>query len=277
MTLFSRHITLKALIVLGITLGLTGCRSSRKATESISYAEMSAELRYTSLCERLESWEEITVPLKVELTAPQKLSAGGKAYMRRDKDIFITLRFLGFEVANVYANADSIFILDKINRKYIAEDVSSLLGGASLTIGDIQDILTGRPFIAGHGTLTADDMSQLRLVAADTTLIVKPASAIGQTTYSFSLSDATNTPEALTVETPNRQFEMQYSNPRNTPVGLMMGSDYISTQVGRYPLELTLNWNFDNIGFKVERDMKPRIPSNYKRIIAADLLKGLNM
>ena len=257
-----------------------GCSSSRKTSSpepSYQAGVLSPQQRFEALASDLGDWTELQVPLKVELSKPQKLSASGKAYMHRGVDIYVTLRFLGFEVASMYADSDSIFIIDKINRHYLAEDISALLGGVELTVSDIQDILLGRPFINGKGTLASSDFKAVKLSSTDSTLVITPQNTIKGARYSFALSNADNSPEIFSVVTPSKEFNLHYASPAATDAGLMMSSDTFSSVLGKTELRLQLQWNFNNVSWQAGNAIqKPRISSSYRRINATDLIKSFH-
>lgn len=67
--------------------------------------------------------------MNVSLKLPKRISASGTMTMTRGKDISISMRVLGIEVATLYITGDSVIALDKWHKYYLAESVESLLGG----------------------------------------------------------------------------------------------------------------------------------------------------
>lgn len=256
---------------------LTGCAGRRATTPAVETAATPQE-QFEALASRLGNWNELSTSVKVELLSPKKMTVSGKAYMHRGKDISISLRVLGIEVASLYADTDSVFIIDKFNKRYIAEDISSLLGGTDVTLSDIQDILLGRPFINGKGTVTTASLPDLTLASTDSTLIITPRKTIKGASYSFIINRAGNIPESFDVTLPNRKFSMLYSGAANTAAGLMMNTDRITVSLGKTKLDVRLNWNYGNAEWKINRSVKkPKISKDYKRIIASDFLKNFKI
>ncbi len=259
------------------TAVLTGCAGRRATTPDVQVAATPQE-QFDALASRLGDWNELSTSVKVELLSPKKMTVSGKAYMHRGKDISISLRMLGIEVASLYADSDSVFITDKFNKRYIAEDISSLLGGTDVTLSDIQDILLGRPFVNGKGTVSSASVSDLTLASTDSTLIITPRKTIKGASYSFIIKRADNTPASFDVTLPSRKFSMLYSDAANTAAGLMMNTDRITVSLGKTNLDIRLNWNFGNAEWEINRSVKkPKISKSYKRIIASDFLKNFKI
>lgn len=63
----------------------------------------------------------------------------------QERELLLSLRFIGFEVAQLYADADSVFAVEKIHKWYVAESIQRLGAGTGLTLADLQGYLLGRP------------------------------------------------------------------------------------------------------------------------------------
>lgn len=90
-------------------------------------------------------WTSLEVPVQVSLTAPKSLSASGRLSMVKGRELLLSLRFIGFEVAQLYADADSVYAVEKIHKWYVAESIQRLGAGTGLTLADLQGYLLGRP------------------------------------------------------------------------------------------------------------------------------------
>lgn len=128
MTKFRNFIT----ILLGtlVILGTASCHSSRNATKTPSRP--------------VSEWHELQIPVRVSVKSPMSMSLSGRATMVRDSLINISMRVFGFEVAVVNITADSIFVVDKHNKYYFAEPLSSVMGSHQISVGQIQDLILGR-------------------------------------------------------------------------------------------------------------------------------------
>lgn len=140
---------LKIFSVLLFILLIAGCSSSRKsADENVAVVSGSMEQRFASIVESREDWECVAVPVKFDLKSPGSISFSGKAYFVRGKEVFISLRKIGFEVAQLSLTPDTILLVDKFNGRHVLENISSLVKGAPVDITDLQSLFFGQPFIA---------------------------------------------------------------------------------------------------------------------------------
>lgn len=91
------------------------------------------------------SWNSLEVPVQVNLTAPKNFNISGRLSMVQGRELLISLRFIGFEVGQLYANTDSIWVVERYHKWYLAESLSALGARTGLNLSDIQGLLIGRP------------------------------------------------------------------------------------------------------------------------------------
>jgi hypothetical protein len=72
------------------------------------------------------------------------MTASARAQMVRGKCIFVSVRMLGFEVATLYADNDTVVVADKFNKRYFATGYSAMREKYNLSINTLQDVLLGR-------------------------------------------------------------------------------------------------------------------------------------
>lgn len=253
-----------------LLIGLAGCRSSKSIVDQsmLDYSSLTLSERLQEVAAANCPWTQLNLPLKVSLKSPEKMSLSGRIYMRHNHDIYISLRVLGIEVANMYVNTDSIYVADKAHKYYLAEPIDKIFAGASLSIGDIQDALLGRAFINNRGTLTADMLNQVTVADGENnSWDISPQSKInGSISYSFRLSDNDNSMQSFTVDTGSNQYSCSYSDPTTIDGSRFMQRMSISTKVGKTEIDATLALDFNNVKWEVPESARWRTPKNYRRI-----------
>lgn len=258
---------------------LTGCRTSRSAAISGTgdATEMTLAERAHAVAAANLPWTQLNLPVKIAVKSPQKISLSGRIYMRRDRDIYITLRVLGMEVANMYVNSDSVYAADKLHKYYIAEPIKDIFAGASLSIGDIQDALLGRPFINGRGNLTDKMLSGVTLTdTSDNQWIMTPRSKInGKIEYQFKFSKESNALMSLVFNTGSKFYGCTYSSPAEIDGSRFMERIAIATKVGKTAIDATITFDFNKVKWEVPSSARWRNPSGYRRITPATLAKSL--
>lgn len=129
------------LITLSLVL-LTACASQKKTATTASSTTASQSTAYTDI-KATADWQDIQIPVRVNLEKPMSFSMSGRATMLRDSLINISMRVLGMEVAVINLNSDSLFLVDKFHKYYFAEPLQDILGSHKMSVGQIQDLILG--------------------------------------------------------------------------------------------------------------------------------------
>lgn len=270
---------LKIFSVFLLTVAISSCRSQKEATTdggsddrlAIS-SNTSLNSRYTMLTESWKPWSDVEVGMKVSLTSPAKLNASGKAWMKRGEWISISVRMLGFEVATLWVDRDSVVAVDKFHKKYVSESTSKLLGEANITLEDMQDLLMGRAFIAGNGTATVADRRKFDFEQADNGWFLLPRTQPEQFNYGFLASNTANALRGAIVEVKgfgsvsanyNDIFESRTS-------GWFAQEVKVETSRGK-KIAATLKWDMNGSKFNTGVTKSCRIPDNCERITMSSL------
>lgn len=250
---------------------LSGCSTKKEVARdrtNMNYAAMSVAERLSSLAQSYGQWDELNVPLKVEIASPMNVSVSGRAYLKRDRYVYVSLRFLGMEVINLYVDNDSVFVTDKMNKAYLAEGVGDVFKGVRLQ--DMQDVLLGRLFVPGREMFSISDF----VASADgPTWNLTAKKEIHNMLYGFRMNRDENCPEMLWFKYGDRELHLDYALPTETDFGAVMNSDRIVSKLGNQTVDLTLRWQFDKAKTEIDNLPARKIPSGYKRILPEQLIK----
>lgn len=130
---------------------LPGCSSSRTTTVAKSdLSAMNVGKRFDAMMASYSSWDNLEIPLKVELKSPAKFSLSGRMYMENGQSILVSMRLLGFEVATMYADSDSLYCVDKVHKIVVAENMKNLTQLTGIDITQLQSLMLGRAFLPGE-------------------------------------------------------------------------------------------------------------------------------
>ena len=274
------------LMVAAILTAITGCRSGKTAQKTVQNDEpIPAEIaqqtpmqRYRALCASYGDWQEVSMPVRVTLTAPKSVSFSARAVMKRNEWISVSVRMLGFELASVWIDNDSIHAIDKYHKRYLSESISRIFAGAGVGIGDIQDLLTGRGFITGNGggTFTPAAATMLDIQSTPDGIIILPLNDNNpELKYGFMLSPTANNVLAASVETTQGHAgTVVYPEFVTTPAGAFAATANLSV-VGK-EARASIDWNFSSAKWNNGEKRSWKRPSGYKRINAEKLLKSLS-
>ena len=279
-TTSNHRLIFQLLIAIAVVTGLlSSCGSSRSVTGGkTSQNESAGNLKnaYTSLVETYDnSWTTLSVPVSVALRSPKTLKASGTLTMTRGKDIGISVRVLGIEVASLYLSGDSVWALDKWHKYYVAESISELLGGFPATVENVQDMLIGHAFVIGDSPLTAGDVKKFNLAASTGNWSMSPRKTPGNVEYSFVIADGGDL-TGLEAVVAGRPVTCSYGAfTPSTPAGPVTSSTMVKATGGKTSVEAGIEWKFNKAKWNGAPAKPLTIPRGYTRIKAADLLKAI--
>ncbi len=145
-------VTAALLFILSQTL--TGCRSHKESGAGTEYRPSAEKVdfdmkdSFDSITSGYGLWTGVKLPFTARIDGV-KMSMSGTAYIVRDQEIYLSVRFLGMEVGVVSITPSTVTVVDKYHRIYLQEPVDRLTDIFPLTLGNIQDLLLGHCFIPG--------------------------------------------------------------------------------------------------------------------------------
>ncbi len=257
---------------------LSGCRSSQQAAKPV---ESESRIAASSLSQRLgevaasmRGWQSVKMPMSVKIESPAKASLGGTVVMQRGRGISMSLRFMGLvEVGTLTVTDDSITVIDKYHKLYLAEPVSGLLGGVGFTVNNLQDILLGRAFVAGSDGFTPSDDLALHSLDGDVWSVTPPPFD-SRWSYSF-VFDAYNLIKELVVSASGLpKAVIQYDGlDAATPAGPVAGKMTVDVP-GRRAVKVSVTWKTGRAQWDSAQVEMPSVPAGYRRIMP-DMLPSL--
>lgn len=276
------HSQSKAIFAISIiiTLCLSACHSSKEAQSTGQghlgqehTTALTTEQKVVKMVDAVESWSDISLPLKCKIRQPKKISISGRASMIRGREINISLKMLGFEVAGLYADRDSLIVYERLNKTMIVEPMSKIEATTGMTLSNLQDVLTGRICYPGE-QLDADNvLSLFKLENNAFDLVLLPKS---KAPWNYNLV-GTETPQlkSLTISIPGKIEATCNYEQFTPPITGFCRSATVTAKAGRHTLDATLEWYLDKA--KVDNGLKPHRPSfkGFRRISFTQLIKLL--
>ena len=286
-----------ALIIATILLAassLTSCRTHRgaavsptipAASESPAVGIPDVNTAFDALVNSYSNWQDVSMPVKVQLNSPSKLSVSGNLKMIRDKALYISLRVFGIEVASVYADNDTILVYAKVNDKYFAESLAKAKARYGFSLSDIQSLLLGQAFTPGEGALLHSTRSRYKVEAIAETIpgndyvfSFEPADLPEWLHWHFlagGTGDSTPSLIALQVEPDGmKAIDCIFGQAVESPAGIISSSLRLGTSFKGKEIDAQIILSPDrakwNDGIKLSA---PRIAPDATRISDAQILK----
>lgn len=291
-----RHIILYSVCALALVATLSGCKSTRRATghspvsdnRQTTVVEPEPASEISRIAASYAPWTDLTVPVKVTVTKPKKLSVSGTMTMVYGKSVSIKLRMLFIDVATVYIDNESITAVSGPAGIYYTETMERFTAATGLDLRDIQSLLLGQAFAPGKGTLTIADTPLFSVSSSD--ISVEGASGITLTpkkqSKNISLIFNALVPDAGIEASPQifgvdinagaNQLKCTYASPQITQAGLTAAAMQIEGTVKKRALDVVISRTAEKAKWNTgATSTKPSIPSGSRRVTTEQLLKKI--
>ena len=273
----SNNITILSILIAITAIMMTACGTAKKAVSlpdstSTSQQTTTAEGPRETIIANVGEWRTLQTGGNIKLSAGSSLSSAIQMRMIRDEAIFISLRpMLGIEVGKLVITADSLYAVDKVHKRYIAEKVSILTSGIPVTVSDVQDIFLGRPFIIGKGSLNNDLAHEVTVSLNGSNIVLEPLEPFMGYTYDFNFDKAARI-SALNIApkgSTTAAYQVKYNDVRSTQAGNIAHGINASATIEKKKVAFSLTYkNIDwNGNVKIDKEM----PNGYTRMSAKDL------
>lgn len=271
-----------SLLVLFVGLFISSCSTQRKATktvtvpivfDTITYQSFSSESLIDSLYKY--SFNAATMSAKADVVvsdSADKKEFNASMRLQRDTAIWISINaILGVEVARVLITPDSVFVMDRLNKKFVREDYKYLNQVLKLKVdfNTIQNIMTGNFFQYRnenkfHSVYVEDKwfiLSTLNKRKLKRSLEDKdPNKPIVQDLYinpgTFRISQLQITDEKL-----NKHLTTDYTEFESTQAGLL--PQLINTQVSA-DKKMAIEIRYTKVTVNLPLEMPFNIPQSYE-------------
>jgi hypothetical protein len=266
----------KLLIILATVWLMTSCSLLKKATpdnaSTADQTESSTSDPMEAVITTLGEWQTLQTGGNISLKGSTNFSSSVQVRMVRDQAIFISLRpMLGIEVGKLLITADSIYAIDKLHKRYLAEKVSILTAGIPVTVSEVQDMFLGRPFIISKGTLSEDNKDEMTVTREGNKIVIAPKEQFKGYGYTFTFgkSNHITSLDIVPAGSTTAAYQVKYSDVRNTTAGNIAHGINAHASVNKKSMDFSLTYKDIDWNGKVKIDCN--IPNGYSRMNAKDL------
>ena len=278
--------TLAMALVASMGISLAACGSQRAAVDTVGIAtqptpaasEPKVTERLNAIAASTADWSTLSAGGTIGIGGAKSFSSKMQMRMERGKSIYISLRpLLGIEMGRLVVVGDSVIVIDKLHKRYIAANASLLTNGVPVDVSTLQDIFLGRPFVLGEGSFAKRLVGKVKMTRVDGSMVMEPRKQYAGFTYSFTF-DTDNRITAANV-TPSGSkktatYSVKYADVNTaTPAGSVAGSVSAATKVKGQPFELYIDYGGMTWNESVKIDTK--VPRGYTRVDSRQLLNML--
>lgn len=145
-------------VVFTLLLLAGGCKTSKKATSGGSISPKAQSEFFNDLLDASFKFNTLTARMNIDLNLPGK-SIGSRVDLKMVKDEAFQLSIqplLGIEMFRAEISVDSIKILDRMNKRYVAESFASLKGSLPIDFNfyNLQALFANHLFYPGEQAIT---------------------------------------------------------------------------------------------------------------------------
>lgn len=145
-------------VVLLVLLVLSGCRSSKQTSTTTGGGVLTQEQAWKQVEEQAFQCRTLSARLNVNLQLPSKeMSSRVELKLVKDSAMQLSIQpFLGIELFRMELTTDSIKVLDRVNKRYLAENYAHLQGETPIEFNffNLQALFIDHLFLPGHQSLT---------------------------------------------------------------------------------------------------------------------------
>lgn len=272
-----KNILLPAVAALFVGMMLASCGTQKKAAVAPVVPEQSTGNPVSDFKMMAASyspgWKKVRIPVSASVVEPVSLGASGYLTMERGRSVNLSMRVLGMEVASLYLTQDSVVVIDRWNKRYISQGLTKFLNGFPVTIDNLQDLLLGRLFLVGEGSIDAKDADKFIFDADGSVWGCKPRSENDLFGYAF-VASGTNL-MYLHIFAGKGDGEAAYGEPEPTPCGVIASGVTVKTKAGKKNINATLTYKPNKAQWDDDvRIPQMEVPRSYKRVDASSVIKG---
>lgn len=276
--------------MLAVLLLMASCGSKKNTSHSQYTPETETTAdplveAYSSMAASYKPWQDMQASVKLELVQPKKLSISGKATMVYGKSVYLSLRFLGMELGQIYVDSDSIYITSKLQRMAYVEAMSVFTKSFGFTLEDVQSMLLGQAFVPGKGTAGMNTRRDFKLdqgSEAGTWRLI-PVDTPSKVDWYFegSMPDTASGLQAIIDALVVRPASMSplsatFAKPVDTGAGIAASEVSMSATVSKKALKVNVIWNLQKAEWnKGVTSSAPTIPASYTRLTTTGLINLL--
>lgn len=268
----TRHISYFTIILATVLLGLSSCRSSKNAVGTAG--ELSNKGRsdlFDDLLSKNLDYKTISGKVTLELKAGKNSQkVGAQVKIIKDEVIQLSIRpFLGMEVFRATITPDSVLIVDRMNKKYTAEDINKMQEKIHFNFYNLQALFTNSIFVPTQKSVSKKDLERFSVTQTKDVYMLGVVN--NKTTYNFAVDASDRVVSTLIFDQNKNTIQWSYSN-------FVKDNDYIypSQMLAKIEIKdrrMDIGFEFPSLDFNKNLDIDYSVSNKYQKVSLAEILK----
>ncbi|MEA4949247.1 MAG: DUF4292 domain-containing protein [Petrimonas sp.] len=275
---FRKHI-ISLLCISVIVLGLHSCKSKRQMIAAAPVEEKVDVDLFTDILDNQFNFKTFSSKLNLNLSSGTK-SLSSKASLRivKDKAIQLSIQPLfGVEMLRVYADRDSLVLLDRMNKRYVKESIEDVkrVYPVGFDFKTLQSLLTNQVFVSGQTDVIYSDYKKFSTgLVSDMHYLLKSVDKESGIEYSFTIDG--NDRIALTCLTePKDNYSMNWKYDDFVMEARKAFPRKMDVALASTKRRVNVGLEFSGITLDEDFDLQVSIPGSYTRAAISDIVKIL--
>lgn len=263
-------------------LVFTACKTTSKVSVPTAATPVSANMNNTllnSIQQQSLQFETLSARMSVDLNFPgNEMSSRVDLKMVKDSAFQLSVQpLLGIEVFRMELSKDSVKAIDRLNKRYVADNYANLKGQTTVDFNfyNLQALFTNHLFIPGQKTLTTKQYNRFKVDA-------------GATENEIRIKDAMELLYLFMAGGDGKLLSTQISAPENKYILSWKYSDFRLNTGRMFPMQMnasltangvskgSVEMHFNKIQVNTPLTMEFLIPAKYQRITLAQIIKSLS-
>lgn len=275
---FRKHI-ISLLCISVIVLGLHSCKSKRQMIAAAPVEEKVDVDLFTDILDNQFNFKTFSSKLNLNLSSGTK-SLSSKASLRivKDKAIQLSIQPLfGVEMLRVYADRDSLVLLDRMNKRYVKESIEDVkrVYPVGFDFKTLQSLLTNQVFVSGQTDVIYSDYKKFSTgLVSDMHYLLRSVDKESGIEYSFTIDG--NDRIALTCLTePKDNYSMNWKYDDFVMEARKAFPRKMDVALASTKRRVNVGLEFSGITLDEDFDLQVSIPGSYTRAAISDIVKIL--
>lgn len=266
-------------ICLLLLLTLGGCKSSKKVGTVVSGAAKSQQVFFQAMEEQALHYQTLTARLGVDINLPNFQVNSTRVDLKMIKDSAFQLSvqpLLGIEVFRLELSRDSIKVLDRMNKRYLAENYESLRAQTPIAFNfyNLQALFTNRLFLPGEQIVSESQYSRFRLDQSGSTALIQTKDPMGLR-YMFE-ADGEEKLLATEITDAQGQYRLRWNYADFRMVEKQIFPQLMTVEAFKDGhAEGNIQWGFTRMRLDEPVKLDFVIPAKYTRITLEQLVRTL--
>jgi len=264
-----------ACLLFCLLLLLSGCSRSRSVVGGDSSYSKADRERYESVVKEHIAYQSLQSKIVFRMRGK---SLKGTLRMVEGKRLMLAVNapLLGFEIARIEMDEDSVWMVDKLDKMYAVGTFSEMKErlGTDISLEALQSLLTGRMYLPGRGTATASDFKRFTWTSMVDGSLVGEYSQDARYVMSYVIGE-NNRLKEVALKVPARDVEVRWNYAGYTAVEntFWPGSETLTVHIAGKQLKGEMSLGTPSLSIPMWSRFVPS--RSYRRVTAAELMEAI--